>query len=76
MEVKNLKAKTLPGTDGLTAEFYQLFYKNIKDSLLNSINNSFHNKILSTEQCRGTLRLIPNRIKLKQICTPSGRSPI
>ena len=34
----------------LPAEFYQFFFENFKDYLYDSINYSFQNKILSTEQ--------------------------
>ena len=61
--VKNLKAYKSPGTDGLTAEFYQFFYEVIKGNLYDSINYSFQNKILSTEQRRGILKLIPKKDK-------------
>ena len=61
--VNNLKANKSPGTDGLTAEFYQFFFENIKDYLYDSINYSFQNKILSTEQRRGILKLIPKKDK-------------
>ena len=61
--VKNLKANKSPGTDGLTAEFYQFFYEDIKVNLYDSINYSFQNKILSTEQRRGILKLIPKKDK-------------
>ena len=61
--VKNLKANKSPGTDGLTAEFYQFFFENIKDYLYDSINYSFQNKSLSIEQWRGILKLIPKKDK-------------
>ena len=61
--VKNLKANKSPGTDGLAAEFYQFFFENIKDYLYDSINYSFQNTILSTEQRRGILKLIPKKDK-------------
>ena len=61
--VKNLKANKSPGTDGLTAEFYQFFFESIKDYLYDSINYSFQNKSLSIEQRRGILKLIPKKDK-------------
>ena len=36
--IKSLKNNKTPGTDGLTAEFYQFFWQDIKHVLLASIN--------------------------------------
>ena len=61
--IKNLKMNKSPGTDGLTAEFYMFFHKDIKQNLYDCINYSFQNKILSIEQRRGVLKLIPKKDK-------------
>ena len=63
MAIKNLKSNKSPGTDGLTTEFYIFFYEKIKSYLFDCINYSFENKILSIEQRRGVLKIIPKKDK-------------
>ena len=50
-----------PGTDGLPAEFYKVFWNNISDLLLNAINYGYENGQLSISQRRGIIRLIPKK---------------
>ena len=61
--IRNLKTNKPPGTDGSAAEFYMFLYKDIKTNLYDCINFAFQNKILSIEQCRGVLKLIPKNNK-------------
>ena len=67
--VKAMKNGRSPGTDGLTSEFYKLFYIDIKGILLASINYEMKTGKLSVEKRRGILTLIPkkdkNRLLLK-----------
>ena len=51
--IKTFKNGKAPGTDGLTAEFYKFFWKDIKDLLLSSINFALQYGRLSTEQKGG-----------------------
>ena len=48
-----------PGTDGLTVEFFKVFHKELKEPLLESYNYSFDYGLLSIEQRRGIINLIP-----------------
>ncbi len=55
-ELPNNKA---PGTDGFTADFYKFFWKDIKDYIYDSFVSSLKNGILSIEQRRAILTLLP-----------------
>ena len=48
-----------PGSDGITVEFYKIFWNDIKIHLINSLNYSFNNKNLTTLQKQGIISLIP-----------------
>ena len=61
--VKGLKRGKTPGTDGLTADFYQVFWQDVKDLVLDSLQYGFINGKLSTEQKRSILRLLPKKGK-------------
>ena len=54
------KNKT-PGTDGLSAEFYQFFWKEISESMIDSFNYSFAKEEMSISQRRGVISLIPKK---------------
>ena len=61
--LKNMKANKSPGTDGITVEFYQYFWNDISDLVLNSIRTAYLKKVLSCDQKRGVFRLIPKKDK-------------
>ena len=61
--LKKMKVNKSPGTDGLTVEFYQYFWEDLKVLVHESIQSAFENKILSNDQKRGILRLIPKKSK-------------
>ena len=50
-----------PGTDGLPADFYKVFWNDISDYLVNSINYAFGKGQLSATQRRGIIKLIPKK---------------
>ena len=52
-----------PGTDGLTAEFYKYFWEDIKKLVMESFNCAFSKGVLSIEQRRGIISLIPKKDK-------------
>ena len=52
-----------PGSDGLSVEFYKFFWPDIKHIVHNSFKYSFEQEILSIEQRRGILNIIPKKGK-------------
>ena len=50
-----------PGIDGITAEFYKVFWQDIADDLLDAINYGFEKGQLSVTQRRGKFKLIPKK---------------
>ena len=67
--LKSLKYGKTPGSDGLTVEFYKLFWQEIRIPVFNSIVYAFESGKMSTEQRRGIISLIPkktsDRLQLK-----------
>ena len=47
-----------PGTDGIPSQFYNVFWRDIADDLLDAINYGFEKGQLSMSQRRG-IKLIP-----------------
>ena len=54
-----------PGNDGLTKEFYETFWEEIKTPLCNSITKSYQNGELSTSQRQDVIKLIEKRISTR-----------
>ena len=65
--IKAFKNGKIPGTDGLTAEFYKFFCSDIKRYLLDSINFALENGIMSVEQRRAIISLLPKIRKRSSI---------
>ena len=66
--IKSLPNNKSPGEDGLPAEFYKIFWNDIKSFLLDCYKCSFNANELSITQRRGILSLIPKKadpLKLK-----------
>ena len=59
--IKSLPNNKTPGEDGLPAEFYKIFWVDIKSILLNSYKYSYEKGHLSITQKRGLLCLIPKK---------------
>ena len=59
--LKEMNSGKSPGTDGLPAEFYQTFWKEISEPLLGALNRAFAIGQLSITQRRGIIKLIPKK---------------
>ena len=58
----NQQPNKSPGSDGLSAEFYRQFWKEIHHYFLNALNYGYRNGILSVTQRRGLITaLIPKK---------------
>ena len=56
-----------PGCDGISVEFYKVFWDKIKQFIIESYDYSFENSILSLDQRRALLMLIPKGNKDKRL---------
>ena len=61
--LKTTSPNKAPGNDGLPYEFYTHFWPEIKDPLLESLNEGLCEGELSTSQRQSTIRLIPKKDK-------------
>ena len=57
--IKELPNNKSPGSDGMSTEFYKFFWDDIQTFLLDSYVYNFENNILSLDQRRAVLTLIP-----------------
>ena len=48
--MKSMKNNKTPSNEGLTKEFYETFWHELKTPLMESVNQTFHTKILSISQ--------------------------
>ena len=58
-----MESNKSPGSDGLPAEFYKVFWNDINQYLLNALNCAFTKGLLSITQRRGLITLIPKKNK-------------
>ena len=61
--LKQMQNSKSPGSDGLSVEFYKIFWRDIKKYYVNSINYSFNNKNLTEIQKQGLITLLPKTDK-------------
>lgn len=54
-----MKNQKSPGSDGITTEFYKIFWNDIKQFYVNSINYSYENGQLTELQKQSIITLIP-----------------
>ena len=63
LAVREMCNNKSPGSDGLTVEFYKIFWNDIKIYLTESLNYSFQTGNLTTLQRQGIISLIPKSNK-------------
>ena len=56
-----MESEKTPGTDGLPAEFYKVFWKDISSILTSALNFAYESGQLSVTQKRGIIKLIPKK---------------
>ena len=56
-----MKNNKTPGNDGITKEFYETFWDELKTPLMKSVNQAFHTKILSISQRQAVIKVIEKK---------------
>ena len=64
--LKTMESGKSPGTDGLPAEFYKIFWNDVSTFLIDALNMSFSKGYLSISQRRGLITLLPKKDKPRQ----------
>ena len=59
--LKDMECNKTPGSDGLPADFYKVFWNDITDYFLKSINYAYQTGQMSITQRRGIVKLIPKK---------------
>ena len=59
--LKDMGTEKTPGTDGLQAKFYKVFWKDISAILFRALNYAYETGQLSVTQRRGIIKLIPKK---------------
>ena len=61
----SMPSNRMPGNDGITKEFYVVFYQFIDKYFIDSANYSFHAGELSPSQKQAVITLLEKRIKIR-----------
>ena len=56
-----MEAGKSPGSDGLPSEFCKMFWSDLSEALVKSLNYGYLNGQLSVSQRRGIIKLIPKK---------------
>lgn len=59
--LKAMKLNKCPGSDGINVEFYRKMWPEVGSLVLDSLNDAFHEGMLSPEQRRGIITLLPKK---------------
>ena len=62
LALKSMDNNKTPGADGLPADFYKIFWQDIKVFLISAVNAGYHT--LSISQRRGLITLLPKKQKI------------
>ena len=65
--LRSMKNDKSPGNDGITKEFYEFFWDDIKNLLSDSIKKSFISGELSTSQKQAVIKLIEKKDRDKRL---------
>ena len=57
--LKSVESNKSPGSDGLSAEFYEVFWNDVHHYLLNALNCAYAKGLLTVTQRRGLITLLP-----------------
>ena len=61
--LKSMESNKSPGSDGLPAEFYKVFWNDVHHYLLNALNCAYAKGLLAVTQRRGLITLLPKKNK-------------
>ena len=64
--MKSMKNNKTSGSDGLTKEFYETFWDELKTPLMESVNQAFHTNIWSILQRQAVIKLIEKKERDKR----------
>ena len=59
--MNGMKNNKTPGNDGITKDFYEAFWDELKTPLMESVNQAFHTKILSISQRQAVIKVIEKK---------------
>ena len=59
--MNGMKNNKTPCNDGITKEFYETFWDELKTPLMESVNQAFHTKILSISQRQAVIKAIEKK---------------
>ena len=72
--LRDMKNNKSPGSDGITTEFFKIFWNDLKSFYVNSLNYSFENGSLTTLQKQGIISLLPK--KDNDLCSLNNWRPL
>ena len=59
--LKSMEPEKTPGSDGIPAEFYKIFWDDISEHLVTSLNHAYQKEQFSVTQRRGIIKLTPKK---------------
>ena len=70
--LKSMENNKSPGTDGLSKEFYECFWDEIKNAFLPSIHKAFLNQELSSSQKQAVIKMLEKKTNTKDSLKTGG----